>query len=250
MLKELLRKLGFELKRISKTDQSVFQIDNEEFNELVRDLYLYSEIDDSKWSDPKIVLSYLTPARISFYHAVLEKCSENSVIFDNKIIADFGVCTGYLLRLISKKFEPRKLFGYDNQKMFVQLSAHLVPEAKIFKHNLYHGLDEKFDIIFITEVLEHLTNPEKALIILYKMLNDNGIIIITVPDGRIDTSSAGVGTIEGDSFSGHINFWSIESFELFIRKMFGENQYLISKVNKSIFAIIKNNMESVLFHTL
>ena len=39
-----------------------------------------------------------------------------------------------------------------------------------------------------------------------KSLNTNGKLIISVPDGRIDT------------FSGHINFWSPESFKIFIEK--------------------------------
>jgi hypothetical protein len=39
------------------------------------------------------------------------------------------------------------------------------------------------------------------------MLDDSGVALVTVPNGRLDT------------FDGHINFWSPESWEVFLKQM-------------------------------
>ena len=41
----------------------------------------------------------------------------------------------------------------------------------------------KFDVIFVSEVLEHLDNPQKTLTFLNSLLNKNGIILASTPNG-------------------------------------------------------------------
>jgi hypothetical protein len=55
-------------------------------------------------------------------------------------------------------------------------------------------------------VLEHLLYPGKALLNLVSAIKPGGGLLITVPDGRKDT------------YSGHINFWSPESWQIFIQE--------------------------------
>lgn len=59
-------------------------------------------------------------------------------------------------------------------------------------------------MLFCTEVLEHLLFPDKALKNILKMIANNGTLLVTVPNGRTDT------------YKGHINFWSPESWKVFI----------------------------------
>ena len=42
---------------------------------------------------------------------------------------------------------------------------------------------EKFDVIICSEVLEHVNNPEKLVYKLSRILNQNGLMIITIPNG-------------------------------------------------------------------
>jgi len=42
---------------------------------------------------------------------------------------------------------------------------------------------KKYDAVVCSEVLEHLNQPEKLLNTLYKSLTENGILIVTVPNG-------------------------------------------------------------------
>ena len=42
----------------------------------------------------------------------------------------------------------------------------------------------KFDAVICSEVLEHLNQPGKLLRVLYDSLTDNGLLVVTVPNGR------------------------------------------------------------------
>jgi 2-polyprenyl-3-methyl-5-hydroxy-6-metoxy-1,4-benzoquinol methylase len=43
---------------------------------------------------------------------------------------------------------------------------------------------KRYDAVICSEVLEHLNQPEKLLHTLYQSLSDNGILIVTVPNGQ------------------------------------------------------------------
>ena len=48
----------------------------------------------------------------------------------------------------------------------------------------YSSDQSKFDVIFYREVLEHMLDPKKALMILRGLLNDDGFIYLEVPDAE------------------------------------------------------------------
>ena len=69
--------------------------------------------------------------------------------------------------------------------------------VNFIEHDIYESLDGIYDIIFCTEVLEHIIiSGKNALNNLISAVNRAVTIFLTVPDGRID------------NFEGHINFWS------------------------------------------
>jgi len=56
---------------------------------------------------------------------------------------------------------------------------------KIFKKNLEDFLkinNEKFDLILLMDILEHLKNPKKSLLQIRKILKDNGVLVIQLPN--------------------------------------------------------------------
>ncbi|MHC4917529.1 MAG: class I SAM-dependent methyltransferase, partial [Planctomycetota bacterium] len=69
--------------------------------------------------------------------------------------------------------------------------------------------------------MEHLVDPAAAVENLLGMLESGGRLVLTVPDGREDSVPAGSGSIESGSFSGHIHFWSPESWSIFLRTALG-----------------------------
>ena len=101
----------------------------------------------------------------------------------NKKILDVGCGTGYLGREI-KKLGENKVIGID-------ISAKAIEEAKKVLDEVFILNIEKdelpftvstFDIVILTDVLEHLYNPEAVLLKLRKYLKKNGFLIITVPN--------------------------------------------------------------------
>jgi len=53
------------------------------------------------------------------------------------------------------------------------------------------------------------------------MLRPNGRLVLTVPDGRTDTSSARKLREDESGYWGHVHFWSPESWPLFLSQSLG-----------------------------
>src|SRR5439155_21452263 len=61
-------------------------------------------------------------------------------------------------------------------------------------------LGRQFDLVICTEVIEHLEDADVAVANLLAVCRSGGTVAITVPQCRQDT------------FAGHFNFWTSESF--------------------------------------
>lgn len=68
--------------------------------------------------------------------------------------------------------KARQLNDMPNVKFDVVSAEQLVAEGK------------KYNAIICSEVLEHLNNPGSLLQVLYQSLADNGVLIVTVPNGN------------------------------------------------------------------
>lgn len=103
-------------------------------------------------------------------------------LIEGNRVLEIGCAEGWMSELISKKVKI--LFSCDIAMSYLQrakkrginanfarIDAHCLP----FPENL-------FDCVVITEVLEHLISPYKALEEIHKVLKPNGILIISVPN--------------------------------------------------------------------
>jgi ubiquinone/menaquinone biosynthesis C-methylase UbiE len=103
---------------------------------------------------------------------------------------DAGCGNGYLIKALFKAAEKSaiknlNLHGFDFSDQLVINSKTLNTQATIKKACL-PSLDyanEIFDVISLSEVLEHLAQPEKSLIELKRILKNNGKLIISIPNG-------------------------------------------------------------------
>lgn len=156
------------------------------------------------WSDSKRVEEYLNPERIDFYHEAINLIVDKGITLDQKDIADVGCGTGELLKLLSEKVNNATLSGFDFSDAAIRVAKKTCPEASFCQFDIYKGGLNNFDVVFCCEVLEHLLYPSEALQTLLKTVRPNGTVVITVPDGRTD------------AWGGHVNFWSPESWAVFI----------------------------------
>lgn len=101
-------------------------------------------------------------------------------------IIDIGCGQGILLEKILKKFQITLAVGIDISPKLCSMASAKNPNATIFNLDA-EDIDDKFsensfDIVFMTEVLEHLLNPQKVLVKVSRILKPNGKLIITVPN--------------------------------------------------------------------
>jgi len=185
---------------------------------------------DNFFKDDSLLTNYINEERIEFYREVAGLAKEK-IFSPGQTVVDAGCGTGHLLYYLKEKLGFQKATGLDFSPEAIKIAKKLFPFFDFYEFDIYKGWNGKFDLVFCTEVLEHLLYPEEALVNLIAMMNENRKILITVPNGRNDT------------FGGHINFWSPESWEVFIKK---NTQGLYTETgslqNKNVnYAIIKKS---------
>jgi 2-polyprenyl-3-methyl-5-hydroxy-6-metoxy-1,4-benzoquinol methylase len=155
------------------------------------------------YSDEEAVKSYLDPG---FYHRLINLLRSHGVDYEQKRVADVGCGLGGLLNALKTRFQTQSLTGLEYSEKALEIARAEVPEVEFCYFDVYEGSPRKFDVIFCVEVIEHLLHPEKALRSVIRMLDESGVALVTVPNGRVDT------------FDGHINFWSPESWKVFLEQ--------------------------------
>ena len=156
------------------------------------------------YSDAEAVASFLDPG---FYDRLIDLLAANGVDYKQKRVADVGCGTGGLLKSLQGRDEAQSLTGFEYSEKALGLARSQVPGVEFCYFDIYEGSPREFDVVFCIEVIEHLLHPDRALRNVTCMLADSGVALVTVPNGRTDT------------FEGHINFWSPESWEVFVKQL-------------------------------
>lgn len=183
------------------------------------------------YADSDAVKAYISPDRLKFYERVVRLLPDRGIDYKNKRIGDVGCGTGHLLRCIPDNYDPLSLTGLEYSEAALEMARTVLPGATFQYFDIYQGTTLKFDIVFCVEVLEHLLFPTEALKNVLDMLDKGGVALVTVPNGRTDI------------WEGHINFWSPESWQVFVRGIctaFDVETGLME--GDTNFAVIKHNV--------
>jgi len=111
---------------------------------------------------------------------------------------------------------PKMIKIVDENYTGIDISDYFIKMAKEKGINVLKSdaqtinLKDKFDTVIALEVLEHLKNPEEMLKGINKVLNKDGIAILSTPNLRM--------IIGGNKCPFHINLFNYEDF----KKLFGE----------------------------
>ena len=149
-----------------------------------------------------------------------------------KSIIDVGCGSASLLTLIKQKYHQIDCTGTDFSESKIKFCAQFEPNAKYFAHSIYNPIPNSYDYAFCLEVLEHLERPRLAVSQFVTAIQAGILkkVILTVPNGRIDT------------FAGHIHFWSPESWSLFLSDYsessinISHGQFLDNKYNYAVIS--------------
>ena len=158
------------------------------------------------YSDPHLLRHSLVDERLMFFHQVaarVEKYFQGAK--DKAACLDVGCGTGHLLLELRRSGFSGRLVGLDSA---LAAQGCVTGHGEGFEFYFGYLANQKwegvFDLVVCTEVLEHCEHPADIVVDMIKACKKGGLIVITVPDGRKDT------------WDGHINFWSPESFKIFI----------------------------------
>ena len=234
--------LGLELRRLPAAQHKVASyVTKEELSLIKKRIFKFfaSRTDWEYWPPtPELAIAYLSEERLNSYYHIIEVCRSAGVSFAGLSIADIGCCFGYLLHIIHRDHLPSRVTGYDAYQGFIEFSRYLCPEGKFVKHNIIDGPAQSHDVVFCTQVLEHIVKPNKAISHLLSMISSGGTLIVTVPDGRRNTLDALNPEADGTSYAGHINFWSPESWESYIEDMATGFDWKSGNAGNFLFAIV------------
>lgn len=108
----------------------------------------------------------------------------------------------------------------------VPKAQQLNPDVKVIQESVYEltHKDGTFDIIFFPEVLEHLDFPDKALHEIKRVLKNDGVLILGVPNEplwRALNMMRGKYLKDFGNTIGHLNHWSPWGLTKFIESHFG-----------------------------
>jgi ubiquinone biosynthesis O-methyltransferase len=104
----------------------------------------------------------------------------------NATVLDVGCGNGIISRGIGS--EGFTVYGIDVSEKAIEKARSLTTNPKV-TFDVISAEDlvaegKRYDAVICSEVLEHLNQPEKLLQVLYQSLTDNGILIVTVPNGK------------------------------------------------------------------
>ena len=113
----------------------------------------------------------------------------------------------------------KTITGIDYADSAIARCALLLPQGRFFKRDLCKtGLpDESFDLVLSIQTMEHLKDPAAAFREMWRLMRRGGRLVITIPNGNLDT------------WEGHCNFWTAESF----LAMANQNAERVEHINDS-----------------
>lgn len=128
-----------------------------------------------------------------FNRTKLYYCSIVNTILDfapeNKKILDVGCGDGLITFLLSKK--NNTVWGIDNNTTAIKLAKEKTKSKLFFKKDIYKiKYENEFDCVILSDIIEHLKNPSKAIENSFITLKKEGILILSTPlslnNGMID----------------------------------------------------------------
>jgi len=129
-------------------------------------------------------MEYTRIADIKRLEFIVKTLTEN--LPANATVLDVGCGNGIISRGIGSK--GFRVHGIDISEKAVEKAR----ELNVFPNVTFDVISaeqlvadgKKYQAVICSEVLEHLNHPEKLLYTLYQSLTDDGILIVTVPNGK------------------------------------------------------------------
>jgi 2-polyprenyl-3-methyl-5-hydroxy-6-metoxy-1,4-benzoquinol methylase len=99
-------------------------------------------------------------------------------------VLELGCCDGFMTALIAPLCST--ITVVDGSTSFIEMAKKRMLKNIEFVHSLFedYSTEKKFDYIFATYVLEHVNDPVSFLKLAGRLLSENGLLFIVVPNAR------------------------------------------------------------------
>ena len=174
-----------------------------------------------KGINPKILYKdYFTPSSWKInWHAMLliEKMITLYNLNTNSQILEVGSNDGFFIEEFKKK-KFKNVFGVEPSKdVYLQSKkrGHRVIN-NFFSYKITKDkfkLKKKFDLIYSRQVLEHIPKLNNFLKEIYKSLNENGFLMLEVPDHDMNFEN-----FDYSFWEEHVNYFNLKTLELLLLK--------------------------------
>jgi 2-polyprenyl-3-methyl-5-hydroxy-6-metoxy-1,4-benzoquinol methylase len=162
------------------------------------------------------------------YDELIDLGIAHGVALEGECVADIGCGFGGLLRSVHERAPSARLFGIEcADSAIAWMREHrpyitpVLADLALPPEQFGIVLGRPMDVVFCTAVLEHLEDPEHGLRNLLA-LAPRGMVVVAVPNGRIDTAAQ------------HINFWSPESWRHFIARAAPDREAIILRARNPL----------------
>lgn len=149
-------------------------------------------------------------------------------------ICDIGCGVGDLLAAVGAVNPKADLSGLDFSPAGAARTRQRFPEANVLEHVIVDTLpfnENSFDLVFCTDVLEHLEHREAVVNELVRICAAGGMVVIVVPDGDVD------------QFFGHVWFFNEAGLTAFL-KPWGASVRRLPDCREFLAIIKKPSVES------
>jgi SAM-dependent methyltransferase len=99
--------------------------------------------------------------------------------------ADLGCGEGVFANSIAKRFENSEIYGCDYCLELLKKAQKLSKKIQTVECNLEEGIpfeSNKFDFIYLSEILEHMYNPDFLLEEIHRVLKETGYLLLSTPN--------------------------------------------------------------------
>jgi 2-polyprenyl-3-methyl-5-hydroxy-6-metoxy-1,4-benzoquinol methylase len=229
-VRSVMERTGFWLVRVGPVERvgSVLYTP-EELEQLDRDIEALglNERDFQHFTSADALRGYLDPPRINGYHQLIAACEREGVSFEGRRVMEVGVGAGYLLRLLADKVGDGSLNGCDYYEELMRLAQGLAPTANIFQASIKDmtSWSEQYDVVICSETLEHILDTETPIPTLLSGVASGGALVLTVPNVALDFTPP-LDTEDGNTYVGHVNFWSKESWRFYIQRLVSPRRFV------------------------
>jgi 2-polyprenyl-3-methyl-5-hydroxy-6-metoxy-1,4-benzoquinol methylase len=139
-------------------------------------------------------------------------------------LLDVGANGGFFMRAFEKRGVPKEHFQcLEISNDYIQLAHEYFgypsdrSNIETFKPNT------RFDVVSFMDCLEHVADFEKALTNVHHMLNENGLVVLKLPNGRwtylkylfakLTRQEHKIDTYLYIEPGGHLNYWSLKNID-------------------------------------